>query len=121
MHSSISGCCSDGGETDANKFAQALGWENSKSLLGSRVSDYSQRGFETVVSVEGNWSLSGVHSFDSVCLTVPTASKYKVTVFTGNKKGAGTDANVYITMFGEFGDSGEKKLNSRKNNFERGK
>ena len=44
-----------------------------------------------------------------------------MTVFTGNKKGAGTDANVYITMFGEFGDSGEKKLSSRKNNFERGK
>lgn len=49
------------------------------------------------------------------------ASKYKVTVFTGDKPGAGTDANVYITMFGEFGDSGEKKLTSRKNNFERGK
>ncbi|XP_050409617.1 lipoxygenase homology domain-containing protein 1 [Patella vulgata] len=50
---------------------------------------------------------------------VRRASKYKVTVFTGNKKGAGTDANVYIILFGEFGDSGEKKLTSRKNNFER--
>ncbi|XP_076450682.1 LOW QUALITY PROTEIN: lipoxygenase homology domain-containing protein 1-like [Babylonia areolata] len=54
-------------------------------------------------------------------LATRKASKYKVSVFTGNKKGAGTDANVYITMFGEFGDSGEKKLTSRKNNFERGK
>ncbi|KAL8614281.1 hypothetical protein ACOMHN_007619 [Nucella lapillus] len=54
-------------------------------------------------------------------LATRKASKYKVSVFTGNKRGAGSDANVYITMFGEFGDSGEKKLSSRKNNFERGK
>ena len=43
-----------------------------------------------------------------------------MTVFTGDKKGAGTDANVYITLFGEFGDSGERPLKSSKNNFERG-
>nr|KAG5694178.1 hypothetical protein BaRGS_016024 [Batillaria attramentaria] len=50
------------------------------------------------------------------------ASKYKVTVFTGEKRGAGTDANVYITLFGEFGDSGEKKLTKKlRNNFERGR
>jgi hypothetical protein len=45
-----------------------------------------------------------------------------VTVYTGNKAGAGTDANVYITLFGEFGDSGEKKLTARgRNLFEKGK
>lgn len=54
-------------------------------------------------------------------LATRKACKYKVTVYTGSKTGAGTDANVYITLFGEFGDSGEKKLTSRKNNFERGK
>jgi hypothetical protein len=31
-------------------------------------------------------------------------------VATGDVSGAGTDANVFITLFGEFGDSGEKKL-----------
>ncbi|ESO97796.1 hypothetical protein LOTGIDRAFT_208950 [Lottia gigantea] len=54
-------------------------------------------------------------------MAIRKATKYKVTVFTGNKKGAGTDANVSIILFGEFGDSGEKKLSSRKNNFERNK
>lgn len=33
-----------------------------------------------------------------------------VDVFTGDVFGAGTNANVFLTLFGEFGDSGEKKL-----------
>lgn len=41
--------------------------------------------------------------------------------YTGDKRGAGTDANVVITIFGEEGDSGEKKLDNARNNFERGK
>ena len=43
-------------------------------------------------------------------------------MFTGNKRGAGTDADVYITIFGEGGDdSGEMKLDNSKNNFEKGR
>lgn len=57
---------------------------------------------------------------DPLLFCPDSASKYKVTTYTGDKSGAGTDANVYITMFGEFGDSGEKPLTSSKNNFERG-
>ena len=52
---------------------------------------------------------------------VISVNKYKVTTFTGDKRGAGTDANVFITLFGESGDSGEKKLDTTKNNFERGR
>ena len=48
-----------------------------------------------------------------------TVNKYKVTVFTGDKRGAGTDANVFCTLFGEFGESSEIKLSTNKNNFER--
>ncbi|XP_078580092.1 lipoxygenase homology domain-containing protein 1-like isoform X2 [Branchiostoma floridae x Branchiostoma japonicum] len=55
----------------------------------------------------------------------PTAvrrmSKYKITTYTGNKRGAGTDANVFVTLFGEAGDSGERRLDNSKNNFERGR
>jgi hypothetical protein len=32
--------------------------------------------------------------------------KYTVEVYTGNKTGAGTDANVFLTIFGEYGDTG---------------
>ena len=35
---------------------------------------------------------------------------YTIKVRTGNKFGAGTDANVYLSIFGTLGDSGERKL-----------
>ncbi|XP_030851144.1 lipoxygenase homology domain-containing protein 1 isoform X2 [Strongylocentrotus purpuratus] len=54
-------------------------------------------------------------------LAVRKAHKYKVHVFTASKRNAGTDANVFITVFGEGGDSGEHKLDNSKNNFEKGK
>ena len=41
--------------------------------------------------------------------------------FTGDKRGAGTDATVHITLFGENGDSGQMVLDDNKNNFERAK
>jgi len=47
-----------------------------------------------------------------------------VHVFTGDVFSAGTDANVFLTMFGENGDSGERKLLKSETNtdkFERGK
>lgn len=46
---------------------------------------------------------------------------YLVHTYTGDRRGAGTDANVAITIFGEEGDSGEHKLDNARNNFERGK
>lgn len=33
-------------------------------------------------------------------------NKYIVTVFTADIKGSGTDADVFINIFGEFGDTG---------------
>ena len=47
---------------------------------------------------------------------------YKVTVHTGNRVGAGTDADVYITLFGSDGQCGESELNSGwwHNDFETG-
>ena len=33
-----------------------------------------------------------------------------VTVYTGDVRGAGTDANVFINMSGEYGDTGPRKL-----------
>jgi lipoxygenase homology domain-containing protein 1 len=47
--------------------------------------------------------------------------KYKILVHTGDKRGAGTDANVFVILQGEKGDSGKRALESAGNNFERGK
>ena len=45
---------------------------------------------------------------------------YIITVITGDRRGAGTDANVTINLYGENGiQSGDKKLETNANNFER--
>lgn len=48
----------------------------------------------------------------SYCLTVNT---YEVCVFTGDMLGAGTDANVFINIYGENGDTGERYLRNSDN------
>lgn len=49
---------------------------------------------------------------------------YIVEVYTGSVKYAGTDANVYINIFGELGDTGQRWLkhpvSSNINKFEKG-
>jgi hypothetical protein len=47
--------------------------------------------------------------------------KYKILVHTGDKRGAGTDANVFVILHGDKGDSGKRVLESAGNNFERGR
>ena len=52
------------------------------------------------------------------------ATSYKVTVRTGDIRGAGTDANVYIHIFGKNGDTGRLPLRqseNTKNKFEKGR
>ncbi|XP_041854417.1 lipoxygenase homology domain-containing protein 1 isoform X1 [Melanotaenia boesemani] len=53
-------------------------------------------------------------------MDMPKYNKYIVSVLTADLKGSGTDADVFINIFGEFGDSGERRLDSDKNNFEKG-
>lgn len=55
-------------------------------------------------------------------LGVLTVNSYDVHVFTGTMWGAGTDANVYITVYGEIGDTGERRLrkSNNLNKFEKG-
>lgn len=50
-----------------------------------------------------------------------TETNYRVNVKTSNVKGAGTDANVYVTLFGDNGDTGPlhlKKSETNKSPFE---
>jgi lipoxygenase homology domain-containing protein 1 len=53
-------------------------------------------------------------SFDKV---IP----YVVTIKTGNKRGAGTDANVFLQLYGVDGKSEEYQLRNKSDNFERNK
>lgn len=44
---------------------------------------------------------------------------YRIVVKTGSNEHAGTDANVYITLMGVNGNSGERQLDSTQDDFER--
>lgn len=46
---------------------------------------------------------------------------YLLGIATGTMRGAGTDANVFVTLFGEKGTSGEKQLDNDPANFQRGR
>lgn len=43
--------------------------------------------------------------------------KYVCDVHTGSKRGAGTDANVFLNVFGLLGDTGDRPLNKSSINF----
>ena len=43
-----------------------------------------------------------------------------MTVHTGDVRGAGTNANVFLVMYGEKGKSDQFNLRNRSDNFERG-
>lgn len=52
------------------------------------------------------------------------ATSYYISVRTGDVIGAGTDANVYVLIKGDKGDTGIlnlKRANNTKNKFERGR
>ncbi|GLC44364.1 hypothetical protein PLESTF_000049800 [Pleodorina starrii] len=46
-------------------------------------------------------------------------TNYKVTVYTSDIRGAGTDSDVLLTIYGDKGDTGERLLDNSTNNFER--
>ena len=50
-----------------------------------------------------------------------TEVDYTVRVFTGDEFGGGTDSNVFVTLYGDKGDTGERKLkdSNNRNKFER--
>ena len=54
-----------------------------------------------------------------VCHAPPVS--YLVTTDTGSMRGAGTSANVYLTLHGMEGTSGERRLDNHPDNFDRGR
>lgn len=57
-----------------------------------------------LVEVGCNWNITNISAFSSV---------YEVVTITGDVKGAGTDANVFVTLYGEFGVSPKVHLASK--------
>eukprot|EP01048_Picozoa_sp_COSAG05_P003978 COSAG05_NODE_197_length_14521_cov_113.902995_3_plen_180_part_00 len=53
-------------------------------------------------------------------LKIGKETTYVLTVCTGKVAHAGTNANVFVTLYGEGGESGERKLDSKRGHFEKG-
>ncbi|XP_004623679.1 lipoxygenase homology domain-containing protein 1 isoform X1 [Octodon degus] len=70
--------------------------------------------------IEGDrqWCRDLMASFNP--MDMPRGNKYEIKVYTGDIIGAGTDADVFINIFGEYGDTGERRLENEKDNFEKG-
>uniref|UniRef100_A0A8C4MAP9 Lipoxygenase homology domains 1 n=1 Tax=Equus asinus asinus TaxID=83772 RepID=A0A8C4MAP9_EQUAS len=95
---------------------------------------YGQKGRtdEILLNPDNKWFKPGV--INKMALPEMTAegptvrrimgmARYRVTVCTGELEGAGTDANVYLCLFGDVGDTGERLLYNCRNNtdlFEKG-
>uniref|UniRef100_A0A3B4AYF1 PLAT domain-containing protein n=1 Tax=Periophthalmus magnuspinnatus TaxID=409849 RepID=A0A3B4AYF1_9GOBI len=75
------------------------------------------------------WLASGEEDGELVVELLPEDAEdlevntYEVSVFTGGMMGAGTDAKVFVNIYGENGDTGERYLKSSNNlnKFEKGK
>lgn len=57
----------------------------------------------------------------SILILMVTGNNYKISVITGKLLGAGTDANVFVILYGEKDTSSQFTLNNKGvNDFERG-
>nr|CAH8854289.1 unnamed protein product [Trichobilharzia regenti] len=66
---------------------------------------------------------NGIIQLEKEIIPKWSINTYEVRIITGDKAFAGTDASVYLTLYGENGDSGERKLVkslTHRNKFERG-
>ena len=70
-------------------------------------------------SAEGDKKLE-VECYPSNTQQVDSQIPYEITVETGDKSGAGTDANVFIQLYGDQGKTEQVVLNDKSDNFERG-
>jgi len=66
----------------------------------------------------GSWIKSSLNEEDDVQTYTPLIG-YTIVVFTGDRPGAGTDANVSVEIRGESGRSGIQMLDNSIDNFER--
>lgn len=49
----------------------------------------------------------------TICVLPLTPAVYEVVTITGDERGAGTDANVFITLFGDYGITPKVHLASK--------
>eukprot|EP00873_Tetraselmis_striata_P010472 jgi/Tetstr1/430736/TSEL_020527.t1 len=103
-------------------------WHDSKGVGAAWHLDMIEvynTGTNTRYFFECNAWLDKAHGIEKTLKATPNDPKaqmvkYKITVHTSDKRGAGTDANVFIDIHGDAAHTGKIVLDNSKNNFERG-
>ena len=60
-----------------------------------------------------------LHLYYLIYISV-TAIPYEVTIWTGSERSAGTDANIFLQMYGQAGKTESYSLRNKTDNFEQG-
>ncbi|OXB78277.1 UNVERIFIED_CONTAM: hypothetical protein H355_004727 [Colinus virginianus] len=115
------------GGTDANVFITLYGSKDDSGMVGLKSSKLHRNKFERGKLDEFTVECVDIGELRKIKIGHDNTAKstaYTVRVKTGAKKNGGTDANVFITLYGSKDDSGMVGLKSSKlhrNKFERGK
>ena len=56
-----------------------------------------------------------------MCSFLSTGTNYTIRTYTGNAPDAGTTANIYLTLFGDKGDSGFRMLSRGEKKYQKGR
>ncbi|XP_065836583.1 lipoxygenase homology domain-containing protein 1-like [Oscarella lobularis] len=102
------------------------GWFVEKIVVSTQDDDNVRRYYfhsgQWLARDEGDGQIRRDIAASNDPIVVSASSKplrYVVSTYTGSVRGAGTDANVFVTIFGSNGDTGDRRLDNNKNNFER--
>ncbi|EDQ93112.1 uncharacterized protein MONBRDRAFT_31037 [Monosiga brevicollis MX1] len=102
-----------------NGHGMASGWFLDKIIVTSLSSNKA-----TVFPCDAWLDRKNGRSKELVARTAAAGAEgmttFTIRVMTGDRRGAGTDANVQCTLFGEDGESGPHTLNTSRNDFRRG-
>jgi hypothetical protein len=91
------------------------GGESAAEMYVSTVTVTDHAADKTYTFDYNGWIDNDVH----VLMPAPgQEASYKVQVYTGDVHNAGTNANIYLTVTGEYGNSGRYLLDNDDNNFE---
>jgi hypothetical protein len=119
--------------SDSHKSAQQMIEERKRRQAMKKILDAD--GFEVYHFVCKRWFATSEDDGQIIRELVPTdeqgkplqdnaiqEKQYELHVFTGTASGSGTDANVFINLYGEHGDTGDRQLkeSSNRNKFESG-
>lgn len=106
----------DGSKSSAAKAAAEAAAAKKAADDAKRASDAAKKKL-----ADSEKDMANVKSAADRSRSVTAGNRYKINVQTGDKAGAGTDADVSIILIGELGNSQEIDLDNPANNYERNK